>query len=227
MKLVEVTNVSKSFGDIVAVNDLNLGVGPREVVGLLGENGAGKSTLISLLAGISRPDHGNIRVCGADPTQTVAAGVGIVFGNFLAPDPDSTGRKYLEYCRALRDAAPGVNVFPPPMAPPMDRPIRTLSPGNQRKLEIERAFLETPRLLILDEPTRELDLRAKSCVWSQLNNAREAGCGILIASHDAEEIVQVCDRVIVLREGKAIWETNDCRTDAKSMTQRLLSALGP
>lgn len=154
----------------------------------------------------------------------------MVFGDHLTPERDLTPHQYLAHFERLRGRSPS----PPELSTwfqtlKLDSPhvpISALSTGNARKVELIRALRAGTSLLVLDEPTRELDLVTKLVVWEKLRERASAGVGILLASHDATEIARLCSRVVVLREGRVVWTGVLSDRTAQGVTEELVRLLG-
>jgi ABC-2 type transport system ATP-binding protein len=214
---VRTNGLTKRFEDVVAVHELDLHVETGTVYGLLGLNGAGKTTTVRMLVGALPPTGGAARVLGADVTEAneaLAHRVGVLFGENLAPEPSFSPVRYLRYVGALygldrstvdERARRLFDVLD--LASYAEQPIRELSGGNKRKVELARTLLHGPDVLFLDEPTRELDIPSKRRLWRLLQDlADERGVTLFLCSHDAQEIARLCDRIGILREGRKTWE---------------------
>lgn len=215
--VIRTTDLTKHYGDVKAVQDLDLTVHSGEVYGFLGLNGAGKTTTVRLLAGALPPTRGTAHVMGDDVTEhqeRVAHRIGVVFGENITPEPGFSPVRYLRHFGRLygldRDriderARELFDVLE--LHEYAERPIGELSGGNKRKVEIARALLHGPSLLFLDEPTRELDIPAKRAMWRLFNQLVEGGeVTIFLSSHDVQEIAAMCTRIGVIRKGRKTWE---------------------
>jgi ABC-2 type transport system ATP-binding protein len=207
--------------DVPAVQDISFSIEAGEAVGYLGPNGAGKSTMIKMLTGILTPSGGQVEVLGRNPvTHRIANArkIGVVFGQrsqlwWDLPVRDSFdlhGRIYgvaperLEQNRERLVAMLEIGSF-------IDRPVRQLSLGQRMRAELALALLHDPEILFLDEPTIGLDVVAKEVVrrfLAEIN--REAGVTIILTTHDLKDIERICPRLIMVDEGKLLY---DARTD--------------
>lgn len=216
MNVVRARGLTRTFGRKQALTGLDLDVAAGEVYGLLGLNGAGKSTAIRILTGLAPPDAGEAFVDGVDVVASprdVVGRIGVVFETNLATEPGWSLARYLRFfgrVHGLDDATTSERsralVTTLGLGEHAERPIRTLSGGNRRKVELARALLHRPKVLFLDEPTRELDIPSKRATWRALKALTADGTTIFISSHDAQEIATMCTRVGVLREGLLSWE---------------------
>ena len=214
--LVELRGITKLFGAVAALKGVDFAVGPGEVVGLVGDNGAGKSTLMKILAGATHPDEGEILVGGeqvrfssirgarADGIQMVFQDLALcddldVAANFfIGREPTRAGivrtRRMHAAARAhLEDL--GIRL------PSTTRPARLLSGGQRQSVAIARAVSLSPHLLILDEPTAALGVRQSGIVLKLIREIRSKGTGVVFVSHRMNDILAVCDRIVVLFEG--------------------------
>jgi simple sugar transport system ATP-binding protein len=218
--LLEARGISKFYGKVVALDNVSLVVRSGEVTCLLGDNGAGKSTLIQLLAGVLRPDKGEIlsdgrRVEFSSPAQAIDRGIATVFQdlavvpimpvyrNFVLGRETMTGfgpfkrfdRKAARELTATALERIGVAVED------VNRPLSTLSGGERQCVAIARAVHFGARVLILDEPTSALGVREAEVVLNYIGHARELGIGIVLITHNAHHAYPVGDRFVILRRG--------------------------
>ncbi|MCC6556027.1 MAG: ABC transporter ATP-binding protein [Polyangiaceae bacterium] len=205
----------KRFGDTAAVGGVDLVVRAGEVVGLLGPNGAGKTTTLRMLAGILPPTSGRVLVAGIDlAARPLEAKQRI---GFLSGDTQLyqrlTPREVLEYFgrlylmdRARLARRVGELVRDLEMEPFASRPCSTLSAGQKQRANIARAFLHEPELLILDEPTNALDVVSGRFIVEQIRRERAAGRAILLSTHVMSEAEYLCDRIVLLHEGRVVDE---------------------
>ncbi len=212
----EADHVSKSFGETRALVDVSLNVLPGECHGLVGRNGAGKSTLVSLLTGLSRPDHGSVRLAGqAAPGLADRGGwlerVACVYQRSMVVPPltvaenvflnrPTADQKSLVNWQRMRRLARelmldwGFDID-------VDQQAGQLTVEQRQVVEIARALSIGARFLILDEPTSSLEKAAVERLFERVRRLREGGVGVLYISHHLEEIYDICDRVSVLRDG--------------------------
>lgn len=231
---IETKGLTKRFEDVTAVDDLSITIETGEVYGCLGLNGAGKTTTVRMLAGALPPSEGQARVLGVDVVENpraIASDIGVVFGENISPEPGFSPVRYLRYFGALYGLDRATvderarRLFQAlDLTSDEERPIEALSGGNRRKVEIARAMLHRPRLLFLDEPTRELDIPTKQSMWKLFGDlARELDVTIFLSSHDPHEIGALCDWIGILREGRLAWEGSS--TELADGTEGLVDAL--
>ncbi len=204
--------LTRRFGERVAVDGVDFDAAPGEVLGFLGPNGAGKSTLFHLLTGLLAPDAGEMRVDGrvARPTDpAVRACYGVVFQS-KSLDDKLTARENLVLGAALhavprREALGRVDeaLRWMDLAGRADEPVERLSGGMRRRLEVARALLHAPQILVLDEPTQGLDQTTFLKVWERIAAERARGMTALVTTHRPEE-AERCDRIAVLDRGRIV-----------------------
>jgi ABC-2 type transport system ATP-binding protein len=208
--MIEIVDLTKSYGPIEALRGISFNVAAGEVVGLLGPNGAGKSTAIRILTGYLQPDEGTVKVDGLDVlthTQAVQARIGYLPEN--APlYPELTVQSYLRMMADLREipqeeqlARLSEAIYATGLANQLTRPIGQLSKGYQQRVGLAQAILHQPKLLIFDEPTAGLD--PTQIIEIRHLIRRLAGHStILFSSHILSEVEAVCDRVIIIMNGE-------------------------
>ena len=212
MSVIACDGLGRSFGAAVALEGVSFTMAEGEFLGLLGPNGAGKSTLLNMLTTLIAPSRGEARVCGADirrEARAVRARLGVVFQD-PALDERLTARENLKVHAALyrmgRKAAPGAVAKALAWAgleTPADRPVRTFSGGMRRRLELARALMHGPRLLVLDEPTLGLDAQGRRDLWARIDGLRGEGMSVLMTTHTIAE-AEACGRVGVIDRGRLV-----------------------
>ncbi len=213
---IEMRHISKVFGDVIANDDVNLKVLPGEVHALLGENGAGKTTLMNMLSGIYTPDAGEILINGEpvvfhSPGDSIHLGIGMIHQHFklvdvmTAKDNIVIGQKTSfftkgkELSRKVRELSDqyGLDIDP-------DKKVYEMSVGEKQTLEIIKVLYRGANILILDEPTAVLTPQEIKKLFKVIRNMKEQGCAIVIITHKLNEVMEISDRVTVLRKGKSI-----------------------
>ena len=220
-KVLEVRHLSKRFPGVQALRGVSFALGEGEVVGLVGENGAGKSTLVKILAGIYRPDEGEILVEGRTvsfhhPREAARCGLAFVHQQLnLVPFFDAVDNVFLGRWvshrgglldrKAMREVVQRLcREFGFPLS--LTTPARDLSVSERCMLQIIRAFLEKPRVLVLDEPTAALPEEEVETVLRMVRQVALQGVAVLYVSHRLGEIFSICHRVVVLRNGEKVFE---------------------
>jgi len=216
--VVQVSGVSKKFKDLKALKELSFSVEKATCLGLLGPNGSGKTTMMKILYGKTlrdNPQVSQVSVFGYDPTTNELE---IKYLSGIVPQEDnldaelSVWQNLVIYSRfyglSKKDYLPRLNYLLNFMElqPKRDSKIRELSGGMRRRLIIARALINSPRLLILDEPTTGLDPQVRHVIWEKLRLLKKEGVSILLTTHYMEEAFQICDKLIILHKGEKILE---------------------
>jgi ABC-2 type transport system ATP-binding protein len=210
MTAIELTGVTKRFGDVVALRDLDLAVEDGEVFGFLGPNGAGKSTTINLLLDFARPTEGRAEVLGMDAqrrSQEVRRRTGVLPEGFRTYDR-LTGRQHVEFAIDSKEANndPMDVLERVGIAEAADRKVGGYSKGMTQRLALGMAITGEPELLILDEPSTGLDPNGAREMRELVREERDRGATIFFSSHILEQVEAVCDRIGILRGGELVAE---------------------
>ena len=210
MTAVSVAGLHKSYGDYEALRGIDFTIERGEVFGLLGPNGAGKTTTIEILEGYRARDSGTVEVLGEDPERSGTAWrerVGVMLQS-SSLYPNLTVRESLQtfagYYARPRDPGDVIEIVE--LGEKANARVRTLSGGQQRRLDLGLALIGDPELIFLDEPTTGFDPGARRTAWQTIANLRELGKTILLTTHYLDEAEQLADRVAVLRNGEIIRE---------------------
>jgi ABC-2 type transport system ATP-binding protein len=202
---VSVRGLRKSYGEHDALKGIDFAIEPGEVFGLLGPNGAGKTTTIEILEGYRDRDAGEVEVLGVDPRDAGRAWrerLGVVLqSSSLYPGltVQESLRVFAGYYSAPRDPDEVMRIVG--LDEKRDARVRTLSGGQQRRLDLALALVGDPELIFLDEPTTGFDPGARRAAWETVRGLRELGKTILLTTHYLDEAEHLADRVAVLREG--------------------------
>ena len=232
--IVSVKGVSKSFGKVVACKNISLDIYPGEVHTLLGENGAGKSTLINILSGVYIPDSGVIRVKGQEkiftsPKDSTDCGIGTIYQHFKLVNP-LTARDNIvlgqekrlfarksEEDKKLQDIKErfGIKIDP-------DKYVEDMSVGEKQNLEIVKVLYRGAEVLILDEPTTVFTPQETEKLFTIMRKMKEEGCAIIFITHKLDEVMEISDRITVLRKGETIKTLYKDVTTAKELTEYMV-----
>jgi lipooligosaccharide transport system ATP-binding protein len=229
-------DVVKTFGEIRAVDGLDLDLTPGTCLGLLGPNGAGKSTTMRMLTGQAIADSGEIRVLGHDvprESKQARARMGVVPQRENLDD-DLTVRQnitvwatLLRVPRRSRDAAVDASLDMAQLADRAGSKVVTLSGGMRRRLLIARALVHSPELVLLDEPTVGLDPQVRGDIWTLVDRLRSGGVSVLMSTHYIEEAERLCDDVAVMSHGRVIARGTPSALVAEHAGVEALEFYGP
>jgi ABC-type sugar transport system ATPase subunit len=242
-KIIETRNLSKSFGNVNAVEDVSIDVEPGEVLALIGDNGAGKSTLIKMLCGVLEPTSGEV-VLNGEPTTfenynaARQAGIETVYQDLaLAPAQSVAANVFLGH-EAVRDDILGrllgfvdrdrmvaeaeealdrVNIHIDPEAK-----VRNLSGGQQQAVAIARALQSDPDILIMDEPTSALSIEGVKNVLRVVDSLRSEGITIILISHNIRQVLATADRISVLAQGRLMGTRAADGTDRQELVSMMM-----
>ncbi len=237
---IQLEHIDKRFGAVHANRDISLTLTGGRIVGVLGENGAGKSTLMKILAGFQPADGGTIRIDGAhvdyrSPLAAIQHGVGMlaqdpldvgaftVIENFIYGRPGGLGMRQREALTALKTLATrfGFDLEP-------EAPIVSLSIGQRQQLEIARLLSLGVKMLILDEPTTGISAEQKDLLFSALKELKASdGLSVLLVSHKLEDVLALCDEVVVLRAGALVGAETMPTTKARLVSLMFGAELAP
>ena len=234
---LELTGITKAYPGVVANSDVSLTVLPGQTHAVLGENGAGKSTLMKIIYGAIKPDAGQMRFNGQpvhirNPKEARALGISMVFQHFNLFDTATVAENVwlgldkslslAQVSQSISDKARqyGLDIDP-------SRPVHTLGVGEMQRVEIIRALLTQPQLLILDEPTSVLTPQAVEKLFIVLQQLASEGCSILYISHKLHEIRALCNACTVLRGGKVTGVCNPAQESNASLSKLMIGVEPP
>jgi ABC-2 type transport system ATP-binding protein len=207
MDVIETRNLTKFYGKILGIKDLNFSVRRGEIFGFLGPNGAGKTTTIRTLLGLLSPTSGEAYILGKnikDSIVEIRSLVGYIPGE-LAFYENLTGRQFLNYFSSLRNTdLPLLDKLLEIFEIPLDRKIKGYSKGMKQKMGIVQAFMDDPEIVILDEPTSGLDPLLQQKFYEFILSERKNGRTMFFSSHILSEVDKICDRVAIIRQGKLV-----------------------
>lgn len=243
MRLLELRNITKSFGAIHALTGVDLEVDPGEAVGLMGDNGAGKSTLMKIIAGNFPPSSGEIRIEGRavsfqKPLDARQAGIEIVYQDLALCDNLTAGanvflgrelkKKFgpfsmLDYASMYARAG---ELFTELKSETRPRDlVRQMSGGQRQAVAIARTRLSDPKLVLMDEPTAAISVRQVAEVLSLIKRLKDTGHAVILVSHRMPDVFEVCDRVAVLRRGAKVADRRINETSPEEVTGLIIGAI--
>ena len=213
--MIQAAGLRKTFGDVVAVDDVSFSAEDGQITGLLGPNGAGKSTTLRMLYGLMAPDAGEVLVDGLDvrrETMGAQERIGAL------PDshslyPRLSGRENIRYFARLRQTPPGETesrleefVRLLEMGDFVDRRAKGYSHGERSRVLLARALIHEPRNVLLDEPTNGLDVMSTRRMRDVIRELRDRGRTVLFSSHIMQEVSLLCDRIVIIAAGRVVAE---------------------
>jgi simple sugar transport system ATP-binding protein len=241
--ILEMSNVSKHFGAIQAVNDVSLALEPGEVVGLMGDNGAGKSTLVKMIAGNFLPSEGSMRMEGKEivlhkPVEARRHGIEIVHqdlalcDNLTAAANVFLGRELrrgfgpftvLDHAGMYRHAG---RIFGELKSETRPRDlIKQMSGGQRQAVAIARTMLSDAKIVLMDEPTAAISVRQVTEVLNHILHLRDRGKAIVLISHRMPDVFSVADRIIVLRRGRKVADKPIAASSPEEVTGLITGAI--
>lgn len=225
--MIEIKNLSRRYGDVVAVDNVSFHIGKGEVVGLLGHNGAGKTTIMKMMTGFVEPTSGSIHIDGLDVNQStrqVQSRIGYLPEN-CPVWPEMTVVDYLDHQATLHGLADDEKpkaireaVRRTALLEKVTQPIHTLSRGYRQRVGVAQAILHHPKIVILDEPTNGLDPTQIRQMRDLIADLAQSAT-VIVSTHILHEVQAVCARVLILRAGALVV---DARLDALQKEQKLL-----
>ncbi|TJX43936.1 MAG: sugar ABC transporter ATP-binding protein, partial [Mesorhizobium sp.] len=236
MAVLELTNISKHFGAIQAVNDVSLSIEPGQVVGLMGDNGAGKSTLVKMIAGNFRPSHGTMRMDDRElilhkPVEARQHGIEIVHqdlalcNNLTAAANVYLGRelrrgvgpfRILDYAAMYKRAG---QLFAELKSETRPRDlVKQMSGGQRQAVAIARTMLSQAKIVLMDEPTAAISVRQVAEVLNLIRHLRDQGIAVVLISHRMPDVFDVADRVIVMRRGRKVADKTIASSSPEEVT---------
>jgi len=232
--LLSAVSISKRYGDFLANDSIDLSLFPAEIHALLGENGAGKSTLVKVMYGLIQPSGGELRWMGekivlSGPAHARLLGIGMVFQHFSLFENLTVGENVAlglpateSFAAISARLAETARVYGLPLDP--RREVWRLSVGERQRIEIVRALMQDPKLLILDEPTAVLTPQEADQLFVVLERLKSEGRAILYISHKLEEVKRLCDTATILRLGRKVATCNPRQETAASLARMMVGA---
>ncbi len=231
---IELKQITKTFGSVVANNKIDLSVKQGEILALLGENGSGKTTLMNMLSGIYKPDSGSIFINGQpvtinSPEDAITLGVGMIHQHFklvealTATDNIILGSKdkgiflQKERSRKIKEISNrfGLDIDP-------EKPIYQMSVSEKQTVEIIKVLYRKADILILDEPTAVLTPQETKRLFEILRRMKQEGCAVIIITHKLNEVLEISDRVTILRKGESVATVTTADTNVQELTELMV-----
>ncbi|MBZ9936390.1 ATP-binding cassette domain-containing protein [Mesorhizobium sp. BR1-1-16] len=243
MPVLEISNVSKHFGAIHALNDVSFSLEPGEVIGLMGDNGAGKSTLVKIIAGNFRPTHGSLKMDGRElvmhkPVEAREHGIEIVHqhlalcDNLTAAANVFLGRELRKGFGPLRVLDYGAmykragELFKELKSETRPRDlVKQMSGGQRQAVAIARTRLSDAKIVLMDEPTAAISVRQVAEVLNLIRHLRDQGIAVVLISHRMPDVFTVCDRVVVLRRGRKVADRPIALSSPEEVTGLITGAI--
>ncbi len=241
--LIEARGIVRHFGHILALQGADLSVGRGEIVGLIGDNGAGKSTLIRILSGIDLPDGGEILVNGQlvdfdGPQDARAVGIETIYQDLsLAPDLDTAANVFLgrelfkpgllgwlgvlDKSRMARQAGEAMVRLGVTLR--ASSQVFALSGGQRQSVAVARAAMWATSVIFMDEPTAALGVIQTKGVLDLIRRIRDAGTGVVVISHNLPQIMEIADRIVVLRLGRTVGQVAASATSVDDLVRAMMS----
>ncbi len=243
MPVLELRSISKNFGAIQALTEVDLSIDSGEVVGLMGDNGAGKSTLVKVIAGNFPPSSGEMRLDGAQvrfskPVEARQKGIEVVYqdlalcDNLTAAANVFLGReekrgfgpfRYLDHAAMFKRAGELFKELKSETRP-RDQ-VRQMSGGQRQAVAIARTRLSDPKLVLMDEPTAAISVRQVAEVLDLIRRLKETNHAVVLISHRMPDVFAVCDRVAVLRRGRKVSDKAIGQTSPEEVTGLITGAI--
>jgi ABC-2 type transport system ATP-binding protein len=220
MSAIEITDLTRRYGDFVAVDRFNLRVQTGECVGILGPNGAGKTTVVEILEGYRHRDAGEVSVLGIDPatpTRSWRQRIGIVLQDANDLDDVTVREAVTQFSRYYENPRPiGEAIALVGLSEKADERAGNLSGGQRRRLDVALGVVGRPELLFLDEPTTGFDPEARHIFWGLIERLKSEGVTIVLTTHYLEEADALADRVIVIARGQKVADTTPAELGSRS-----------
>jgi ABC-2 type transport system ATP-binding protein len=228
--VIEVRNLCKTYGALVAVDDLTFAVEEGEIFGMVGPNGAGKTTTIECIEGLRQPDGGTVQLLGMDPLeerQAIADRIGVQLQESALPPRLRVGEALNLFASFYeRQADAGELLERLGLADKWRSSFEKLSGGQKQRLFIALALIGRPEVVFFDELTTGLDPQARRLMWDLVREIREQGCTVFLTTHYMEEAERLCDRVLIINHGQIVaFDTPEAMIRSLGAENRLVFTL--
>lgn len=233
-ELIAVKRITKTFGKVVANNNVDFSVNAGEIHALLGENGAGKSTLMNMLSGVYTPDSGSIFIHGKEvtftsPKDAIKAGVGMIYQHFKLVESMTAiqnvllgqeNKLFVSQKKLLDKINDICNRFE--LDIDVNKYVQDMSVGERQNLEILKVLYRGADILILDEPTSVFTPQETKKLFNIMNKMKKEGCAVIFITHKLDEVMEVSDRITILRKGETICTVDKLNTNPKNLTELMV-----
>lgn len=228
--VIEVGNLRKTYGSVIAVDDVSFEVNEGEIFGMVGPNGAGKTTTIECIEGLRRPDDGSVKLLGMDPSEkrrAIANHIGVQLQESALP-PRLRVVEALElfasFYERRADAEELLDILG--LTEKRSSAFGELSGGQKQRLFIALALINRPKIVFFDELTTGLDPQARRSMWDLVRQIREQGCTVFLTTHFMEEAERLCDRVLIIDQGQIVaLDTPEAMIRSLGAENRLVFAI--
>lgn len=231
---IQMKNITKCFGSVIANNNINLEVHGGEVHALLGENGAGKSTLMNMLSGVYTPDSGSIFIHGVEkkftsPKDAIASGVGMIYQHFKLVETMTAvenimlgqkGKLFLDKKKNIKKIKDIVDKFG--LEVNLDKNVYEMSVGEKQNLEILKVIYRGANILILDEPTAVFTPQESEKLFKIMEKMKSQGCAVIFITHKMDEVMAMSDKITILRKGETVKTVNKSDCTPKELTDLMV-----
>ncbi|GKU28825.1 ABC transporter ATP-binding protein [Clostridium folliculivorans] len=232
--LIALKGISKTFGKVAANKNIHLDIYGGEIHALLGENGAGKSTLISVISGVYMPDGGTIEWNGekvnfTSPKEAMKYGVGTIYQHFKLVEAMTArenillgqkGKIFRNDNKVDKDIKTIIETYA--LDVDLDKYVMDMSVGERQNLEILKVLYRGAKLLILDEPTTVFTPQETEKLFKIMRKMKEQGCALIFISHKMDEVMEICDKITILRKGETVKTLDKTGTNPKELTEAMV-----
>jgi len=208
--VIELIEVNKNYGKVTVLKDITFHLEEGKTLGILGPNAAGKTTLLKIVATILKPSSGRIAIMGIDALKNPSKVRKLI--SYVPEYPslfeELTAEENILHFSKVSRAQNDFEEVVEMLGIPLKKPVRILSKGMKQRVSLAISLLKNPKVLLLDEPTSGLDRESSEIIWQVLEKLKKNGVTMMISSHSEEDILKMCDRILVMNEGKSIYFGN-------------------
>ena len=205
--MIELIEVNKNYGKATVLKDITFHLEEGKTLGILGPNAAGKTTLLKIVATVLKPSSGRITIMGIDALKNPSKVRKLI--SYVPEYPslfeELTAEENILHFSKVSRAQNDFEEVVEMLGIPLKKPVRILSKGMKQRVSLAISLLKNPKVLLLDEPTSGLDRESSEIIWQVLEKLKKNGVTMMISSHSEEDILKMCDRILVMNEGKSIY----------------------